>query len=59
MSVEFKLQEVFLLLKEKHIAYELVSFHLQDVLESLSELTGKSISEKGMDSIFRKFCVGK
>lgn len=59
INVELKLQAVFALLNEKYIAYELVSCHLQDTLENLSELSGKSISEKGMDAVFRQFCVGK
>ncbi len=41
------------------IEYELLSCHLNDSLESLTELTGKTISEKGMDKVFREFCVGK
>lgn len=41
------------------IQYELVSYHLNDVLSHLCELTGKSISEAGMDAVFREFCVGK
>ncbi|HLC07608.1 MAG TPA: tRNA uridine-5-carboxymethylaminomethyl(34) synthesis GTPase MnmE, partial [Candidatus Babeliales bacterium] len=40
-------------------SYELVSYHLQDALTTLSELTGKTISEAGMDTVFREFCVGK
>lgn len=39
--------------------YEVISIHLQDALASVSELSGKTISEKGMDTIFRQFCVGK
>ncbi len=41
------------------VQYELVSYHLNDALATLSELTGKSISEQGMDAVFREFCVGK
>jgi len=40
-------------------SYELVSYHLTDALSALSELTGKTISEAGMDAVFREFCVGK
>lgn len=40
-------------------SYELVSYHLNDALTTLSELTGKTISEAGMDAVFREFCVGK
>ena len=39
--------------------YELISYHLKDALEHISELTGKTISEQGMDTIFKEFCVGK
>jgi tRNA modification GTPase len=39
--------------------YEILSLHLRDTLESISELTGKSISENCMDSIFKEFCIGK
>lgn len=41
------------------IAYELLSHHLKDALENLSEFSGKTISEKGMDTVFRQFCIGK
>lgn len=41
------------------IAYEIIAHHLQDVLATLSELTGKSVSEASMDAIFKEFCVGK
>ncbi len=41
------------------IEYELLSCHLKDAIENLSELTGKSISEAGMDAVFREFCIGK
>ncbi len=39
--------------------YELISYHLQDALSLFTELTGKTISEQGMDAVFREFCVGK
>lgn len=41
------------------ISYELVSYELKDALALLTELTGKTISEQGMDAVFREFCVGK
>lgn len=44
---------------ETSVQYELVSYHLKDALERMSELTGKSISEAALDKIFREFCVGK
>ena len=58
LSLETNLHSVIDLMGE-HTNYELVSFHLQDALSNLSELTGKSISEAGMDAVFREFCVGK
>lgn len=42
-----------------NVSYELVSYHLQNALTTLSEFTGKTISEAGMDAVFREFCVGK
>lgn len=45
--------------REHNVSYELISYHVNDALATLSELTGKTISEAGMDAIFREFCVGK
>lgn len=42
-----------------HPEYELISIHLNDTLQALSELTGKSVSRKAMDMLFKQFCVGK
>lgn len=44
---------------EGFIEYELVAHHLKDSLETLTELTGKTISEKALDTVFKEFCVGK
>ncbi len=41
------------------IEYELMAHHLKNILELLSELTGRSINEKMLDTIFKEFCVGK
>lgn len=41
------------------IHYELVSIHLRNALEISMELTGKSISEAALDTVFKEFCVGK
>jgi tRNA modification GTPase len=57
-SFENKLLTVSSLLQGT-IEYELVAYHLKDALSVLTELTGKSVSEKAMDMIFRDFCVGK
>jgi tRNA modification GTPase len=58
LSLESNLVTVKELLQGS-IAYELVSHHLHDALEKLTELSGKTISEQSMDAIFREFCVGK
>lgn len=41
------------------IPYELISFHLNDALEKLTELSGKTVTEQSMNAIFREFCIGK
>jgi tRNA modification GTPase len=58
LSLETKLASTKNLLSD-NTSYELVSYHLQDALTTLSELTGKTITEAGMDAVFREFCVGK
>jgi tRNA modification GTPase len=59
LNLEKKLFEIVAMTNSEAIAYELLSFHLNDALAHMSELTGKTISEKGMDAVFREFCVGK
>lgn len=59
LSVEQKLIALVQMLSYTTIQYELVSHHLKDALEDLSQLSGKSISEAGMDMVFKEFCVGK
>ena len=39
--------------------YELLSVHIQEALQSISELSGKEISERSLDAVFKEFCVGK
>lgn len=58
ISFEQKLKTVKTML-EGQIEYELVAYHLKDALEVLTELTGKTVSEKAMDAVFKEFCVGK
>ncbi len=57
-SLAQKLHIIATMLTDKP-SYELISYHLNDALATLSELTGKTISEAGMDAVFREFCVGK
>jgi tRNA modification GTPase len=58
LGLEKNLQEIMAMLNAE-IEYVLLSFHIKETLESLTEFTGKTISEKGMDAVFREFCVGK
>jgi tRNA modification GTPase len=58
IELERKLRQIETILNGP-IQYEILSHHLNDALAHLSELTGKSISEQGMDAIFKQFCVGK
>lgn len=44
---------------KNQIEYEILSINLKEALEGLSELTGKTITEMGMDAVFKEFCVGK
>jgi tRNA modification GTPase len=57
LNIENKLESIISMLDNPE--YELISCHLKDALEQLTELTGKTISEQGMDAVFREFCVGK
>ncbi|MCK4650812.1 tRNA uridine-5-carboxymethylaminomethyl(34) synthesis GTPase MnmE [Candidatus Babeliales bacterium] len=41
------------------LEYELIAYHLKNLLETLSQLTGKNVSERVLDSVFKQFCVGK
>lgn len=59
LSLEQKLTALTPMVAQEPISYELVSYHLTDAIAQLSELTGKTISENGMDAVFRQFCVGK
>ena len=58
LSLEKEVRSILKMMK-KEIAYELLSHHLKLALQSLSELSGKTIEKKNLDLIFDKFCVGK
>lgn len=58
LGLEKQLHEVQKLLVDD-IAYELLSYHLQDALAHIGQITGKTVSENSMDAIFRQFCIGK
>jgi len=52
------LENVLAGLKEK-ITYDFLTIDLKDVLDSLSEITGDSISDEIINDIFSRFCIGK
>jgi len=58
LSLKNKLNNIIPMLSEP-IAYELVSYHLKETLENISELSGKTITEQSMNKIFNEFCIGK
>jgi tRNA modification GTPase len=58
LSIEKELLHIGTMLMG-NVQYELVSYHLKNAISILSELSGKTISEAGMDAIFREFCIGK
>jgi tRNA modification GTPase len=41
------------------IHYELVAYKVKDLLEKVSELTGRNVTEQVLDTVFSEFCVGK
>ena len=42
-------------LYEFTVRYEIISYHLTQALAHFAELTGKSISEQGMDAVLKNF----
>ncbi|HZW61865.1 MAG TPA: tRNA uridine-5-carboxymethylaminomethyl(34) synthesis GTPase MnmE [Candidatus Babeliales bacterium] len=58
IGLEQKLNNV-LTMFEGIVEYEILAYHLNEAIAQLTELTGKTISEQGMDAVFREFCVGK
>lgn len=58
LGLEKQLHGVLSMLS-KDVHYELVSYNLRESLEQIAELSGKTVSERGMDMVFREFCIGK
>jgi len=44
---------------EKPLEHELLSIHLKDSLETLTEMSGKTLSDQSINKIFNQFCIGK
>lgn len=50
----------FIVTEGQHaLHYELMAYHLKEVLETLAQATGKNITERLLDAVFSTFCVGK
>lgn len=50
----------FIVSEGQHVLhYELMAYHLKEVLEILAQATGKNITERLLDAVFSTFCVGK
>lgn len=47
------------LLRSDHIDTEILSFEIRQILASLDELSGATISEDVLDFVFSQFCIGK
>lgn len=58
LKLENNLEEIMEMFRVE-VQYELLSYHLNQANALLCQLTGKSMSEEGMDMVFREFCVGK
>ena len=54
-----KIEEIKDALCKKIVHDELILFSIHEALTVLSETTGKTVSEKTMDTVFKEFCVGK
>lgn len=57
-ALEQDLQQV-LIMTAVGFDYELLAFHLQEMIARITELTGKTVAEQAMNKIFQEFCVGK
>lgn len=44
---------------QNELEYELMAYHVNEMLLTLSQLTGKTVHEKLLDSVFSNFCIGK
>lgn len=59
IEIQAALTNVKKMLERPTIHYEIIAHELQGILERISNLSGKSISQAAMDKIFQDFCIGK
>jgi len=44
---------------KKKIPHDLLTVDLKEVMDSLGEITGDSVSDEIVNDIFSRFCIGK
>lgn len=59
LDLEKKISNLLPLFTCHSVVYELRASDLQQILVECGQLTGKTISEHAMDTVFNTFCVGK
>ena len=57
--VKQHLNTIYTLIDPNNPSFEIISLLIVECQQSLSELSGNSISNTTMDTIFKEFCVGK
>ncbi len=59
LQLKNELGAIFPLLGTPTIAYELISYHLQQAIAQCAEITGKSARNRAFEAVFKEFCIGK
>lgn len=59
LQLEQQLKATLHFFDQMMIPYELVSLHLQQAVEKLGEISGKTVSDAALDQVFKSFCIGK
>lgn len=57
-SMAAKIEKIQAMLVDP-VPYELVSVHIKDVLQTVADVSGRSLNENMLDAVFKNFCVGK
>ncbi len=59
LSSKNELVLIINMLNKPHIEYELIAHRLNATIAFLAELTGRSVNDKMLDTVFKEFCIGK
>jgi tRNA modification GTPase len=59
LQLEHQLKETLHFFNQVVIPYELISLHLQQAVEKLGEISGRTVSDAALDKVFEDFCIGK